>query len=448
MKKNNRLKTTGLIAAGVLSLSSNAQTKEQANKPNIIFILADDLGYAEIGCNGADKYKTPNIDKLASDGLRFTNAYTAPLSGPSRSMILTGRHLFRTGATNQDACVEVKPTAESLIPTYLKKAGYVSTMIGKQGQMQLEPSDWGYDDYLRFNGSGIYWNTQEKGKNYMLNGVKTELKDNEYMPDVMHKRLVEFMTQNKNNPFFAYYSLSHVHGEILPTPDSKADSKNIYDDNIRYMDKLVGQLRDELVRLKLDKNTILVFFGDNGTAKGYSDAATIGGRRLIGQKGSMQEGGALVPMTVYWPGVTPKGKVSSDLISAVDFLPTFADIAGAQLPADKIFDGQSFKAQLQGKTGNPRSSIFIQLARSWYVRSSEFKLNQKGELYDMSKAPFEEILVPADSHDPKIIAVRQTLQAELDRLNPKGGYIDTGDESGRHASNVNKKAKKEKKDDE
>jgi arylsulfatase A-like enzyme len=256
------------------------------------------------------------------------------------------------------------------------------------------------------------------------------------------------MTQNKNKPFFAYYSLSHVHGEILPTPDSKADSKNIYDDNIRYMDKLVGQLREELVRLKLDKNTILVFFGDNGTAKPNADAATIGGRRLIGQKGSMQEGGALVPMLVYWPGVTPKGKVSNDLISAVDFLPTFADIAGVQLPTDKIFDGQSFNAQLHGQKGNPRSSIFIQLARNWYARNSEFKLNQKGELYDMSKAPFEEILVPTDSQEPKAVAARKSLQAELDRLNPQGGFIDTGDESGRHASNVNKKGKKDKKEDE
>jgi arylsulfatase A len=314
--------------------------------------------------------------------------------------------------------------------------------------MQLEPSDWGFDYYLRFNGSGIYWNTQEKGKTYMLNGVKTALKDKEYMPDVMHNKMVEFMTQNKNKPFFAYYSLSHVHGEILPTPDSKADSKNIYDDNIRYMDKLVGQLREELVRLKLDKNTILVFFGDNGTAKPNADAATIGGRRLIGQKGSMQEGGALVPMLVYWPGVTPKGKVSNDLISAVDFLPTFAEIAGVQLPTDKIFDGQSFNAQLYGQKGNPRSSIFIQLARNWYARNSEFKLNQKGELYDMSKAPFEEILVPTDSQEPKALAARKSLQAELDRLNPQGGFIDTGDESGRHASNVNKKGKKDKKEDE
>ena len=189
-------------------------------------------------------------------------------------------------------------------------------MIGKWGQLPLNPSDFGFEDYLKFQGSGIYWNTQEKGKTYLLNGVETALKDKEYMPDVMHKRMVEFLTKNKNNPFYAYYSLSHVHGEILPTPDSKTNSKNLYNDNIIYMDKLVGQLRAELVRLKLDDNTILIFFGDNGTAGGKADKATIGGKRLSGQKGSMLEGGGLVPLIAYWPGVTPKGKVSDDLISA------------------------------------------------------------------------------------------------------------------------------------
>ncbi|MFZ4549237.1 MAG: sulfatase-like hydrolase/transferase [Bacteroidales bacterium] len=419
---------------------AEAQKKEQ-KKPNIIFILADDLGIGEVGCYGADNYKTPNIDKLASQGVRFTNAFTAPLCGPSRATILTGRHLFRTGATNQDATGQMKPTEETMMPTYLKQAGYASISIGKWGQLPLGPSDWGFDDYLKYKGSGVYWNTQDKGKTYLLNGVETELNDKEYMPDVMHKRLVEFMTQNRDKPFYAYYSLSHVHTEILPTPDSKADSKNIYADNVAYMDKLVGQLRTELERLKLSDNTILVFFGDNGTAGGRANAATIGGRRLIGQKGSMQEGGSLEPLIVYWPGVTPKGKVSGDLISAVDFVPTFAEIAGAQLPKDKILDGQSFNAQLHGENGNPRTSIFVQLANNYYVRSAGYKLNQAGEFFDMSKAPFEEIPVPADTKDPKAIAARKSLQAELDRLNPAGGYIDKGDGSGRHADKAKKKAK-------
>lgn len=436
---NKKLIVVIVILLGMISHVVDAQTTNpKTKKPNIIFILADDLGYAEIGCYGSDNYKTPNIDKLASQGLRFTNAYASPLCGPSRAVILTGRYPFRTGATNQDACGLLKPAVETTMPSYLKPAGYVTTMIGKFGQMNFEPSDWGFDDYLRFQGSGIYWNTQEKGKNYLVNREEKILKDKEYMPDVMHNHLVDFMTKNKNNPFFAFYSMSHVHTEILPTPDSKADSKNIYADNVSYMDKLVGKLRLELEKLKISDNTILVFFSDNGTAGGRAANATIGGRRLIGQKGSMLEGGSLEPLIVYWQGVTPVGKVSHDLISAPDFINTFADIIGVTIPKDKLLDGQSFNAQLHGEKGNPRSSIFIQLANNYYVRSSNWKLNQAGELFDMSKAPFEEILVEKNTNNADAITARTTLQKELDRLNPQGGYKDYGDGTGRHANRKNK----------
>lgn len=428
-----------LLLSGILLNSKDSVgQKSQERKPNIIFILADDLGYAEIKCNGSDKYQTPNIDKLASQGIRFTNAYTASLCGPSRAMIMTGRHLFRTGATNQDATGLMKPSVETMMPVYLKKAGYVTSCIGKWGQLPLEPPEFGFDDYLKFNGSGKYWNTQPGAEKYIINGKEERLMDKEYLPDVMHKHLADFMAMNRDNPFYIYYSLSHVHGEILPTPDSKPESNTIYADNISYMDKLVGQLREELDRLKLSDKTILVFFGDNGTAKGYADEATIGGRRLIGEKGSMLEGGSLVPLAVYWPGVTPKGMVSHDLISAVDFIPTFAEIAGVKLPEDRILDGQSFCAQLRGEKGNPRSSVFIQLANMWYVRNTSWKLTEKGELFDMSKAPFEEIAVPSDTKNPDAIAARKSLQTEMDRLDPAGGIRDTGDGTGRHANRKNK----------
>lgn len=439
-------KTIGLLTLpliGSLVNSSNAVAqKNQTKKPNIIFILADDLGIGEVSCYGADNYMTPNIDRLASNGLRFVNSFTAPLCGPSRATILTGRHLFRTGATNQDATGLMKPSEEMMMPTYLKKAGYVTSCIGKWGQLPLNPSDFGFDDYLKFQGSGIYWNTQPKGKTYFLNGVVKKLLDKEYMPDVMHKHLVSFLTQHQKDPFYIYYSLSHVHAQILPTPDSKANSKDIYGDNITYMDKLVGQLVSELDRLKLSDNTILVFFGDNGTAKGRAVRATIGGRRLIGEKGTLLEGGSREPLIVYWPGVTPMGKVSNDLISATDFVTTFAEIAGAKLPEDRIFDGQSFNAQLHGEKGNPRSSVFVQLANNWYARNAGWKLNQSGELFDMSKAPFEEILVTQDTKTPEAKAARKSLQSELDRLNPAGGAQDKGDGTGRHANKVKKKKKK------
>lgn len=453
MKRNNLIKSAGLLVTGILTGNTPAQAKEpvklnDTKKPNIIFILADDLGYAEIGCNGADKYKTPNIDKLASEGLRFTHAYANPLSGPSRAVLMTGRYNFRTGATNQDACTEIFSPNERMLPAYLKPAGYVSTSIGKWGQLPLDPSNFGFDEYLRFFGSGVYWSSPEKIQKYRFNGADLVLKKNEYMPDLMHNQLVSFISKNQNKPFFAYYPMSHVHGEILPTPDSKPNSDN-YVDNIQYMDKLVGELRTELDRLKLSDNTIVIFFSDNGTAGPRADAATIGGRRLVGQKGKMEEGGSLEPLIVYWPGVTPKGKVCNDLISSTDFLQTFAEIAGVKLPTDVILDGQSFNAQLHGQKGTPRTSLFVQLANNYWVRNTGWKLNQSGELFDMSKAPFEEISVPANTKNPEAIAARKSLQAELDRLNPKGGFIDQGDGTGRHANKaINKSKKAGKKDDE
>ena len=414
-------------------------------KPNIVFILADDLGFAEIGCNGADNYKTPNIDSLARGGTRFTHAFTVPLCGPSRALILTGRYGFRTGATNQDATGLMKPQVETMMPKVLKPAGYVTSMIGKWGQLPLGPAEFGFDDFLEFHGSGTYWNTQTRGKDYLLNGKKVKLQDKEYMPDVMHQHLVEFMTQNRERPFYVYYSLSHVHSDILPTPDTTPETaKDLYNDNIKYMDKIVGKLLAELDRLKLREKTLLIFVGDNGTAREQSDRATIGGRRLSGQKGSMLEGGGLVPLIANWPGVTPAGKVSGDFVDASDFFPTFAELAGAKLPENTVLDGHSFVPQLHGEKGNPRPWIYNQLSRNWYVRGAGWKLNQAGELYEMSDAPFAEKLVPADTKNVAAITARKTLQAALDQLNPAGGIPDTGDISGRAASMLEKERSRKK----
>ena len=407
-------------------------------KPNIVFILADDYGTGEVGGYGADNYKTPNIDALARGGIRFTNAYTAPLCGPSRALIMTGRYAFRTGATNQDATGEMKPSAETMMPKVLKPAGYVSAAVGKWGQLPLGPGEFGFDEYLKFAGSGVYWNTQEKGKTYVVNGETRALRDKEYMPDVMHQFATDFITKHRDAPFYLYYSLSHVHAEILPTPDSAPGSKDVYADNVAYMDKLVGKLVAELDRLKLRENTLIVFFGDNGTAGGRANRATISGRRLSGAKGSMLEGGSLVPLIVNWPGVAPAGEVCGDMVDSTDFVPTFAELAGANLPKGKIIDGRSFAPRVRGEHGKPRDWAFIQLARMWYVRDTGWKLNQAGDLFDMSNAPFEERPVPADSKDPAAIAARKRLQAALDQLNPAGGILDNGDGTGRHANRKNR----------
>jgi len=411
---------------------------QAAERPNIIFILADDLGIGDVGCYGADHFKTPNINSLAKGGTRYTNAYTAALCGPSRAMILTGRYAFRTGATNQDATGKMKPEKETMTPKVLKSAGYVTSCVGKWGQLPLGPAEFGFDDYFKFSGSGKYWNTQTGAKNYTVNGKSVKLNDKEYLPDLMHNHVVNFITKYSEQPFYVYYSMSHIHGEILPTPDSAPNSKDHYADNITYMDKLVGKLAAELEKLKLREKTLIVFFGDNGTAQGHAKDCTIGGKRLSGEKGSILEGGGLVPMIVNWPGVTPAGQVCKDMLDSSDFLPTFAALAGAKLPEKTIIDGKSFAPQIRGEKGEPRQWAFNQLARMWYVRETGFKLNEKDELYDMSDAPFEEKLIAKDTTDAKAIAARTRLEAALKQLNPTGGILDDGDGTGRHA---NKKAK-------
>lgn len=426
----------------VFFVALSAARAAAVSRPNIVFILADDLGIGEVSCYGADTVKTPHIDALARGGTRYDHAYTVPLCGPSRAAILTGRYAFRTGATNQDRTKLMTPAGETMMPAMLKNAGYTSAAIGKWGQLPLGPAEFGFDEHLKFNGSGTYWNTQERGKSYLVNGQTVALRDKEYLPDVMHRLAVEFIRKHRDDPFYLYYSLSHIHTDILPTPDSAPGSKDLYTDNVTYMDKLVGQLVAELDRLKLREKTLIVFFGDNGTATAYSNRSTVRGRRLSGEKGSMLEGGALVPMIANWPGTVTAGKVSAELIDSTDFVPTFAELAGAKLPEKTQIDGHSFAPQLRGGRGEPRDWVFIQLARQWYVRTTGWKLNQAGELFDMSGAPFEEKLVPADSPNPAALAARRRLEAALQQLNPAGGILDDGDGSGRHANRDKKKKKK------
>ena len=420
-------------------------TKKIPSKPNIIYILADDLGIGDVSAYGADNNKTPIIDKLAKEGIRFQHGYTAPLCGPSRAMILTGRYAFRTGAVNQDMCADLKPSVEVMIPTVLKSAGYVTSMTGKWGQLPLHPSDFGFDDYIRFKGSGVYWSKEKsKAEIYTENGIDKEL-GSQYMPDLMHNHVEKWLSANKNKPFFLYYSLVQVHGQIQPTPDSKPGS-DLYADNIAYMDKLVAKLLKTLDSLHLREKTLIVFMGDNGTAGGYAKRGTIGGKQLSGKKGDMLECGGLVPTIANWPGVIAPNQVSKTLIDASDLLPTFAEVAGAALPTKNVLDGRSFLPQLLSKKGNPREWIFIELGNKWYVRDARWKLNREDELFDMINSPFEEKLMTNYKDNKEATEAHKRLKAVLDKLNPAGGIVDNADGSGRHGSNVEKqkKAKEEK----
>jgi arylsulfatase A len=211
--------------------------------------------------------------------------------------------------------------------------------------------------------------------------------------------------------------MSHIHGPIVRTPDSKpgAGQDELYADNIAYMDKLVGKLMAELDRLHLREKTVVLFAGDNGTARFGVNTATVNGRRIIGMKATMLEGGSRVPLLVNWPGVTPGAKVSHDLIDFSDFFATFAELGGAELPKGVTLDSHSFAAQIKGEKGAPREWVYVELNGRSYVRNDRFKLTKKGELFDLSEAPYKEILIASDTTDPAAIDARKHLQEILDR---------------------------------
>ena len=403
------------LCAGLVAgfLTAGAAEKAAAQKPNILMILSDDVGLGDIGFTGGP-FKTPNIDALAKGGTQFEFCYATPLCGPSRCQLLTGRYPFRTGLINNNTHQAIQPGREIMIPTMLKKAGYVTGNAGKWGQMSFGPGEWGFDEYIGFAGSGRYW--REQTPNYRVNGEQKKLAEGEYLPDLMHEFAVKFLTAHKDQPFFFYYPMSHIHGPILRTPDSKpgANAEELYRDNVEYMDKLVGKLMAELDRLRLREKTLVIFTGDNGTARFGVAASTVNGRSISGQKATMLEGGSRVPLAANWPGVAPAGKVNHDLVDFSDFFATFAELAGAALPEGVKLDSHSFAAQIKGEKGTPRDWVYVELNGKSYARDARFKLTNKGEMFDLSEAPFKEIAVAGDTADAAATAARKRLQAVLD----------------------------------
>lgn len=394
-----------------------------ARKPNIIFILSDDFGIDRVSAYGSDGFKTPQIDALAAKGIRFETCHSTPLCGPTRCLFNTGRYGFRTGGLrnqswNARGGAGAKSHDEYPIGKVMKQAGYATCSSGKWRQVGETPGDWGFDEWLTDpTAGGWYWQ-----KSYTQNGKLVEHDKEVYCPDVAHDFAMDFVRRNRRNPFFLYYPTHLVHGPILRTPDSAPDSKDLYADNVAYLDKSVGRVVAEIEKLGLRENTLIVFSGDNGTAQ---RSGAIRGRQVNGAKGSMWEGGTRVPLIASWPGTTPQGKVLQDLVDFSDYHATFAELAGARLPSTLVFDGRSFAPQVRGERGNPRQWIYVQLGRNWYVKERAWKLNQSGELYDMEDAPFEEKLTPADSQDAAAVAARQRLQGVLDNLNPAGGKTES-----------------------
>lgn len=408
-----------LFLAALAACVSAAQAAAPA-RPNILFILSDDYGIDGVGCYGSDRFqgKTPNLDALAASGTRFTHCFSMPLCGPSRCTIMTGRYGFRTGGSTNQSAHQPSYQHEPSVAKVLKQAGYTTGMAGKWRQMGDTPGDWGYDEWLTDpTAGGYYWKSS-----YTQNGQLVETAQDVYCPDVCFKFAVDFFQRHREQPFYFYYPTHLIHGPILRTPDSQGEARaDYYEDNVAYLDKQVGQLVAALERMGLREKTVILFVGDNGTARFGAEGMNIQGRRVNGMKGSLLEGGSRVPLLASWKGTLPAGGVAHDLIDFSDFFATFADLAGAGLPKDVTLDSRSFAPQLRGEKGAPREWVFVQLGTRWYVRDRDWKLTQSGDLFDMTDAPFEEKSVPAGASDQASQAARQRLQAVLAKLSPDTG---------------------------
>lgn len=343
-----------------LPLLTNSLTAADQS-PNIILIMADDSAVDNYSCYGSDYFSTPRLDRLAASGVKFNHAYSTPVCTSSRVKIMTGRDNVRNYVIF--GCLDRE---EITFGSVLKDAGYATAVAGK---WQLHgapngsvPSDHDFDTFCLWNfpGGGLsrFWDPS-----LIQDGRLLDTKETDYGPDIVSDFLVNFIEENQDGPFFAYYPMILVHNPFDPTPDSvpvKGRSKQQellenYRDMVSYADKIVGKIVDKLDELKIRDNTIVIFTADNGTNRSLTYPFEEEQRK--GEKGLATERGSHVPLIVNAPGFVKEGIEVDDMVDFSDILPTLADIAGAKLPEVEL-DGRSFLPQLQGKKGNPRDWIY------------------------------------------------------------------------------------------
>ncbi len=372
-----------------------------ARQPNIILIMADDLGYETIGANGGESYKTPNLDQLAADGVRFTECYVQPLCTPTRVELMTGisnvRNYIRFGVIDSQAVT---------FGNLLRDAGYATGIAGKWqlGREPKLPQRLGFDE-------SCLWQQTRRPPRYAnpgleYNGEERDFSNGEYGPDLINTFALDFITKHQEHPFLLYYPMTLTHAPYQPTPDSqdwdpslqgedgKRDVKH-FGDMVTTMDKLVGKVVAKVQELGLRDETLIIFLGDNGTGSGVT--SKFQGKEFPGGKGKSNARGMHVPLIVNWPGHAPAGIVNGDLVSSVDFLPTLCAAGGVKVPDSLEFDGQSFLPQALGEKGLPREWLY-----SWYSKDggaqakTEFamtttrKLYRGGHYFDLTVDPFEE----------------------------------------------------------
>lgn len=326
---------------------------------NFIVVLCDDLGYGDLSCYGNKEYKTPHVDRLAKEGVRFTDFYAAPACTPTRASLLTGCYPVRVGlpqVLNPDSPSGLNPEEET-IAELLKKRGYATAIVGKWhlGLGPSWPTKQGFDEFLGLPYSNDMWPPNGKNwpKLFMFDGEKPvkeiqTLEDQGELTGTYTQRAVKFIEQNKSRPFFLYFAHSMPHVPIYPGKKFLGKSgKGLYADVVQEIDWSLGELVKTLKRLKIDKDTLVVFTSDNGPWTTYGNhAGSTGGLREC--KGTTFEGGVRVPAVFWQPGTVPAGVVRHQVAAQMDLLPTIATRAGASMPQKKI-DGHDLSSLLTSK---------------------------------------------------------------------------------------------------
>lgn len=378
-----------LVALALALVVAPSQAQETKRPPNVIVILADDLGYGDLGCFGNTKIKTPSLDRMARQGMRFTDFYvTEAVCSPSRASLLTGCYAVRVGlegALNHTSRIGISEK-ELLLSTLCKRRGYVTALFGKWHLGHLpafNPVRRGFDEYF-----GIPYPNDCSNKFHpivrsfpplpLLEGEKVvaEEPDQAQFTQQFTKRAVEFITRNKDRPFFLY--LAHVMPHVPIHASEKFRGKStagLYGDVIEELDWSIGEVLAALQQNGLDDNTLVIFTSDNGPFLSYGNHAGSAGP-LRGGKLTAFEGGVRMPCIMRWPGKIPAGRDCHEVASTIDVLPTVARLIGGKLPEQRI-DGKDISPLMFGKDArSPHEAFYFYNGPELHaVRSGTWKLH-------------------------------------------------------------------------
>lgn len=402
MNRRSFLQTILAAAAGSAGCSFDDRSKSAANgsnakPPNFIIIFVDDQGYQDLGCYGSPNIRTPCIDRMAAEGVRFTDFYVAaPICSPSRAALLTGCYPTRVGLGNwvqrPDSCLGIHPD-EITLAELLGQKGYATACVGKWHlgfQPPFVPTSQGFDYYF-----GLYHNldleadylADEGGVPILRNDkvVKRPANPAE-LTELYTEEAIRFINRSKDRPFFLYLPHTMAHQPLGISEKFRGKSAGgLYGDVIECLDWSTGRILDTLRQLELDRRTIVIYTSDNGPGPGAS-ALPLRGRKL-----TTYEGGLRVPCIAWGPGYVAGGKVCRELVTSMDFYPTFANMAGAGLPSDRVIDGSDIGPLLAepDKAKSAHEAFFYHgnLGELVAVRSGKWKLflNPQPALYNLER---------------------------------------------------------------